>query len=461
MRGRLAGALNSSLALLLLFAIAAAIRLALAHVSEGHWYDITLFRLWSNRLVEYGTYGFYSPTPEYVVDYPPGYLYVLFALGHVSRALLGGPPSTFLLKLPGVFADLGVALFAVLLARRVMRSHDAESVDVGGLAAAAILFNPGLVLISAVWGQVDSLLALLALGSVYLLAGRPTLGREAGAVALLAFAVVTKPQVVFALPIVAVVLLRRHLRDGIAAVARLTGLAAVGLTIVFSVFIPFGVNPSGVLAFYRNAGSMYPFTSLSAFNVWGVFGFFRPDVGFQALNVGGASAFYVGLGLTAVAVVAIAWRCWLSLSSGAGTEATLLFGITAVTCVAFTLLTRTHERYLYLAITTLAPLIANHRLRWAFIVLTVCYFLNVHYVYVFQSHNSQPPGAAWTIQPVYDLIFGSTQNSVQLKVWSMVTAGACLTMAAVGWDWTGGCARNTSASADVVAEPVKFTRVSA
>jgi hypothetical protein len=143
-------------------------------------------------------------------------------------------------------------------------------------------------------------------------------------------------------------------------------------------------------------------------------------------------------------------------------EVALLFGIAAVTCAAFALLTRTHERYLYLAITTVAPLVGDRRFRWAFGVLTLCFFLNVHFVYVFHSHHSTPPGTAWTIQPVYDLIFGSTQNSVQLKVWSIATAAVCLALATLGWDWTGGRATNKSSGAEAaVVERGGLTRVSA
>ena len=107
--------LDTPRGLLCLLALGVAIRLLLARISEGLWFDVTLFRVWSDRLVRFGPAGFYLPTPEYVVDYPPGYLYVLLAVGKVSRALLGGPPSVAALKLPAIFADAAAAVLAMLI----------------------------------------------------------------------------------------------------------------------------------------------------------------------------------------------------------------------------------------------------------------------------------------------------------------------------------------------------------
>src|SRR5207245_9496 len=91
-----------------------AIRLVLARHSGGLQFDVSLFRQWSDRLVLRGPAHFYEP--GYFADYPPGYLYVLLALGKASRVMSGEPPSLALLKLPAIIADLGVAALALLLA---------------------------------------------------------------------------------------------------------------------------------------------------------------------------------------------------------------------------------------------------------------------------------------------------------------------------------------------------------
>jgi len=438
---RAASWLETPRGLACLFFLALAIRLVLARISEGLWFDVTLFRAWSNRLAQFGLAGFYAPTPEYVVDYPPGYLYVLLALGKASRALLGQAPPIILLKLPAIISDLLVGALAMLLAVRITPPDVSRDIPVRAMTAAAILFNPGLLLVSAVWGQVDSVLALFAFASVWMLAGPPTMVREGCAVALLAVAAATKPQIVFALPVAAVLLLWRHATDRRSAAGRfalVTGLAAAS---IIAMFIPFGLGPAGIANFYQRAGGLYPFTSLWAFNVWGAAGFYQADQGSEALRIGGIPAFYIGLAAFAGAAIGIAVRSWKSLTEGVQTEAVLLLGTAAVTCAAFALLTREHERYLYLGVAALAPLVGDRRFRWALGILSACFFMNVHFVYVFHSHHAVPPGGAWTIQTIYDALFGTTQDAPELKILSIVTAATCLGVATFGWEWLRGDAR--------------------
>ena len=435
--------------LICLFALGLAIRLVLAHISEGLWFDVTLFRLWSNRLVEHGLAGFYTPTTDYTVDYPPGYLYILLALGKISRALLGGPPSVAVLKLPAILSDVAAGALAVLLAARVTPAEIRNRIPVRAMAAAAVLFNPALIMVSAVWGQVDSLLALVVFATAYALAGPPRLAREMGAVASIAVGVATKPQVIFAAPVVAVLVLWRHRSDGWSLLTRCALLGGVAATIVVAMFIPFGVTPIGIVRFYRNASALYPFTSLWAFNFWGIAGFYRPDVGVEAVRIGGVAALYVGLiGFATMAVVIVA-QCWRSLTDGVEGEAVVLFGAAAMTCAGFALLTRTHERYLYLAVAALAPLVGHSRLRFAFAMLSLCLLINVHFVYVFHSQHASPPGGAWTIQYLYDAFFGHTQDAFQLKILSILTTSVCLAVGIFGWEWFDRDSRAPQSTATV------------
>jgi hypothetical protein len=73
--------------------------------------------------------------------------------------------------------------------------------------------------------------------------------------------------------------------------------------------------------------------------------------------------------------------------------------------------------------------------------LSVCFFLNVHFVYVFHSHHSVPRGSAWTIQPLYDAVFGTAQDAPELKLLSLTTATVSLVIAGFGWTWLNGRAR--------------------
>jgi len=440
MNERVAPWLQTRHALLFLFAVGLAIRLVLARQSEGLAFDVGLFREWSDRLVQRGPSRFYEP--GYFADYPPGYLYVLFALGKLSRLLRGEPPSIGVLKLPAIIADLGVAVFALLLAARITPRGSAGRIPLGAAAAAAILLNPGLLLVSAVWGQVDSVLALLVLAAIYALAtGKPSMPREMCGVTLLAIAVATKPQAVLALPVLAIVVVRRHLGVGAFGlrawsdiVGRVGLYVVLATAVVVAMFAPFGVGPTEIPGFYRSAGSVYPFTSLWAFNVWGAVGFYRHDAGHGAVTVGGVAAYYVGLAAFAVATIALMVRAWRSFARRVDATAVAVFGVVAVTCVAFALLTRMHERYLYLAVAGLVPFVGHRPFRRALAIMSLFFFVNVHFVYVLFSHSSSP-GDAWTIQPVYNALFGLAKDAWQRKALSVATAMACLAVATLGWRW--------------------------
>jgi Gpi18-like mannosyltransferase len=439
--GRIGSWIGTPLGLVCLFALGLLTRLILARYSGGLRFDVSLFRQWSERLVQVGPAHFYAP--GYFADYLPGYLYVLLALGKASHALSGRTPSIAMLKLPAIIADLGVGALAMLLAAHITPRTQRGGSRAGAAAAVAILLNPGLILISAVWGQVDSLLALLVLAGIYVLAtGRQSALREACGVALLAMAFATKAQALPALPVIGVVLAYRHLVRGAfslrawsAAIMRVGLLVILAVAVVVAMFRPFGVSPTEIPAFYRNSGSVYPFTSLWAFNLWGAIGFYRFDVGPGAVAVAGIGALHIGLFSFTLATIAIMVRCWESLRRRVDPNAVALFGAVAVTCAAFVLLTRMHERYSYLAVVALAPFVGFRPFRWALAIVSLCFLLNVHFVYVFYSHQSSPPGDAWTIQPVYNLLFGLTKDAWQLKAFSAITAAACLTVASRGWRW--------------------------
>jgi dolichyl-phosphate-mannose-protein mannosyltransferase len=439
MNERDASSLETRYAVLLLFGCGLAIRLALAHYSAGLAFDVGLFREWSDRLVERGPSHFYER--GYFADYPPGYLYVLFVLGKLSRLLRGEPPSIGVLKLPGIIADLGVAVFAMLLAMRITPRASAGRIPLRVAAAAAILLNPGLVLVSAVWGQVDSVLALLVLAGIYALAtGRPSIPRDVCGVALFAIAVATKPQAVLALPVLAIVVVCRLGApvSGVSAwsniVGRIVVYVVLATAVVIAMFAPFGVGPSEIPGFYRSAGSVYQFTSLWTFNVWGALGFYRPDVGSRAVTLGGVPAYYLGLAAFAGATILLMVRAWRSYARGTEPSAVAVFGVVAVTCAAFALLTRMHERYLYLAVAVLAPLVGYRPFRSALAIMSGFFFLNVHFVYVLFAGPSAK-GHAWTIQPVYNALFGVAKDAWQRKAFSVATTMACLALATLGWKW--------------------------
>ena len=114
-----------------------------------------------SRLSPSARSGIYTDTSGKLfsaVDYPPGYLYVLWGLGELYRLLFHGLDNPVLvrawLKLPNVIADFGVAFGVMRLARLCWPMVATETV------AATLLLGPMLWLNSAYWAQVDSMAAL-------------------------------------------------------------------------------------------------------------------------------------------------------------------------------------------------------------------------------------------------------------------------------------------------------------
>src|SRR5215216_4611113 len=120
-----------------------------------------LIRLWAMHLGEVGPYKFYG---SILADYPPGYLYVLWLIGKLSSS-----PGYVLLKLPAIVGDLGLAWIAGSFAARIAPTSVRARWPVRTLVAAGVLFNPGVIALSAVWGQVDVVPAVFALWSLFLL----------------------------------------------------------------------------------------------------------------------------------------------------------------------------------------------------------------------------------------------------------------------------------------------------
>lgn len=120
------------------------------------------------------------------LDYPPLFLYYLYLLGAIGN--IGNIAQTFLydilLKLPSIFADCVIAFILYKMAEKRMSKNWTMFI------VSIWLFNPMILLDSACWGQVDSLLALALLVSAYCIEK----DRYPWASIALAFAITLKPQ---------------------------------------------------------------------------------------------------------------------------------------------------------------------------------------------------------------------------------------------------------------------------
>jgi Gpi18-like mannosyltransferase len=416
-----------------MFGLAFLIRVLIApHL--GFYGDLRLFRMWATRLDEVGPHRFY--VEGQFADYPPGYLYVLWLLGKLS-----GAPGYLLLKLPAILADLALAWIAGTFARRIAPVSLAERLPVRALVAAAVLFNPAVIALSAVWGQVDAVPAVFVLSSLLLLfTGPQSVRREIGAFLLFAVAVAMKPQAGFVLPIMLYALYRRHLHrrprsELLAGALRIAAPGVLALDLWSISGIPFGLGPVELVRFYNHSASVYPVTSANAFNLWGVVGFWRNDsIGAHVVTVAGISALRFGMLAFAIGVGLTVWRLHRAIEGGADEGRALVVAAGIVSILAYALLTRMHERYMFLSLACLSPLAFVRQLRLALAALSGLFVLNLWYPYTY--FNSQWKVEDLRFDPWFDWIFGGfATDTWQKKIWSLAVTAIAILLAWRGIRW--------------------------
>jgi Gpi18-like mannosyltransferase len=350
---------------------------ALTHAYYPH--DIAFWKSWLTYSTFFGIQNVYGlPMPGQT--YPPVLLYLLWGLGSIFRGIWpraeDTPLLTAIVKIPAVAGDI---LAALLLAAYIARRPAVGAT--GRRAAAAILaLHPALIWLSSLWGQVDVLHGGLAAGAcVAALAG------SAGWTgALVALGILTKPQGLIIAPAVAALLAARTGKRGIIR-AILFGTAT---TIVVTLPFVLAGFASSIVKIYAGAGSVYPYLTLNAFNLWwGVLAAgggtqrildFRDDVHL----LGPVTPRGIGYFLFLVATIWIVRRCWIVARTGGSIDHSRAWRLLTLQWLAFFLLpTQVHERYLVPAVIALAPAaILDRRWRWTYAALSLGVLLNLMYV---------------------------------------------------------------------------------
>jgi dolichyl-phosphate-mannose-protein mannosyltransferase len=428
---RLAWRLDSGSGVVAMFTVAFVLRLVIVP-RAGFYGDLGLFNDWAIRLARVGPHHFY--VQGRLQDYPPGYLYVLWLTGKITAA-----PGYLALKLPAIAADLVLAWIAGTFAARIAPARMARRWPVRTLVAASVLFNPAIIGLSAVWGQVDSVPAVLVLSSLLLLVtGERSLARDIGAFLLFAVAFAIKPQAAFVLPVMLYALFRRYLhqpeRGWLAGVGRLVAVGAPSIALWASSGLPFGLDPHELLRFDRHSTTLYPVTSANAFNIWGAAAFWRNDSsGAHVFRVGGVPALYVGTALFFAALVFVLWWMHRSFDRGADEARVVTVAAAAVSLLAFLTLTRMHERYMFLSLVCLAPLVVYRGLRWWYAALCGLFVVNLWLPYGSQWTSSTPLHP----EPLFNWVFGTANDTWQKTVWSLAVSAVGLIVVSMGLRWAG------------------------
>ena len=353
---------------------------------QGFPSDVGTFMAWAERMADGGPGAFYAP--GYFSDYPPGFLYVLWAVG----ALFDGEALRLVVKALSVPADIALALGIARLVRPRAGLYTAAA------AGGAWMLQPGVIFAGPYWGQVDAwgtlpfMAALVAAGH----------GRWALAGALAGVAGMVKPQ----FGLVAVVV------AGAAAIElvrtrRWRPLALVvgsGLGTAIALAIPFKMTPGAYVELVREAADTYPYTSLYAFNVWAIVGdFWKPDD--RYVVIGGALLVAGVLGS-----VALLWR---------RRDVAALLAAGALAAMAFYFLpTRAHERYLFPALALLLPFAAlRPRILWPYVALSAAFFVSLYYAFTRYPQNGV------TVAPLLEATVFGRSGQIALALVMLAAAG--------------------------------------
>jgi len=148
---------------------------------------------------------------------------------------------------------------------------------------------------------------------------------------------------------------------------------------VFLVILPFEwTNPVTFLSnIYFGAYNNYQYTSINAFNLWGMFGLWIPDAGF----------YIVGWVLFATFAAFTLYVLYKRFHVSGNTLA--IYAAFMLIFAFFMLPTRIHERYLFPAIAMLVLLIPlSKKVRPLYIALTATLFVNEAYVLYYLNMNA-------------------------------------------------------------------------
>jgi dolichyl-phosphate-mannose-protein mannosyltransferase len=347
----------------------------LAFVGDpGNRDDLAVFFRWLSVALAVPQAQFYVQSH---INYPPGAMVIFESVAHLLRWFVHGQPSEgemrIAIKLPNVIMDIVGGAVAYDIVRRYA-AHSAA------LAAAAFLaLNPAAIYDSAFWGQLDAFPAVLALIAVWLL----LFANPAPAWVALVFAGLVKPPVFVILPF----FLLYPFATSVAGERRkrliftLAGIVVAfamteALAIAFFPHANIVATTKALLGQMRYAGSArFPYTSLNAFNLWALFGDFftsdRASFSFVPFRYWGYAIF--------IAIALPVYRRYALR----GDAIALIEGSMLVLLAFFLFLTQIHERYLYYALTFMAPLVFMRRYAYAAALFTLTFLLNLEYGFTF------------------------------------------------------------------------------
>lgn len=361
---------------LLLFAAGLILRLTAALFYSGFANDIACFAAWSDRMFSVGPGNFYSS--EVFTDYPPGFMYLLYIIGALKAILQLKSFSAahlVLLKLPAILCDI-ITGYLIYREAKGLLPHLSQAL----LLTAAYLFNPAVLLNSAVWGQVDSVYTL----AVILLCLFLIRGKLFPAYLSFGIGILLKPQMLIFTPVLLTAILDMvFLKDF--SFRKLFCNLSQGLLVIagmFLVCLPF--HPLRVFQqFFSTLGS-YPYAAVNAYNFWGLLGlnWVSQDRRFLFMSCKSWGM------LVIILIVLVTFLLSLKMKNHPG-KYPLLAAFIILTMFVFSV--RMHERYMYAGLALLIFTYLYHPIRpfaACYVLFSLLHFGNTaHVLFCYDAAN--------------------------------------------------------------------------
>lgn len=239
--------------------IGAALVRLICTVVEGYQVDVNCFLAWGSMMASDGPANFYQEGR--FCDYTPAYLYVLGLNGLISQLLPQRWMQVLVYKLLPMLCDIGMAMLLYVFGREQRLSRNQA-----GLAALLIAYNPVLIINSASWCQMDSVLALGLMMVAWLAIRR----KWAAVLPVYVLCILIKPQALMlgflglAAIILAWIRFREDRKPILLGVAWSVLVAAV-IVVPFSIHQP---SLTWLIELYGNTLASYPYATVNTCNLY-------------------------------------------------------------------------------------------------------------------------------------------------------------------------------------------------
>ncbi len=379
--------------------IALAVRMFMGYFLKGYDTDMSCWIAWGSKLISEGPGHFYAP--DYFCDYPPGYITILGFFAWINQTFgLSDKATQLCFKMPGILADLGLMIAVFKIGSKELGKKQALILGI------LLMLNPLLLVNSSAWGQIESLLSLFLVLSMYNLYKKNWYLSGI----LYVLAVLIKPQALMVGPVFLFVFVAS--RDW----KMILKMIGIGIVLAFLFIVPFNYdawasgagfgaafNPVWLIKKYGSTLASYPYFTINAFNIYSLF-----KLNWVSLEMGGTAQTLLNILNYLMIIIAVggALVLYIKIKSESGKIFIPSFFIIAF---LFTFGLKMHERYLITPIIFLIfeyMLSKNKRTLWVFAALSSVNFINVFCIlrYKLMFNTTGPHYSALSVASLLEVV---------------------------------------------------------